>query len=387
MKRPQQLLAMAVISCNSLAPQLAALLTLAPRDFGIFSLGYLTYSLAASVGLSTVSEAYVRAKGAELDNSIPRNYAAISSWLSAVFAIISGIIFSLLTNNFIITSLSILAVGFAARRTTIRYHELRTNSWHRLLTAESTALIIFIAVLAVSLPAVKSMVSIFAAWSTSGLAMWLLGTMRNPGKPREALDWITKYRGNIRQLLGESLLQETSAIGAPYIISPILGPASFGVYRAVSNFSAPVRLVFNFIRPYLASRSLLKTISARYLLLLAGSSLTWGVLFSAVLLWVAERPSGIAMLDALAEFWLPTGVYMIFTVIVMYFYVIARTKVNAKNLWHVRVLQTVVSLVLPITGAGLGGLSGAIWGYALGTVVGAFMWITAVYLEARHRIR
>lgn len=387
MKRPTQLLAMAVVSCNNLAPQIAALLILSPGDFGTFSLGYLTFSLAASVALSTVSEAYVRAKTNDPIGSVPKNYAAISTWLSAIFALISSAIFSILSDSYLAVLLSAIAVGCAARRTTIRYHELQSRCWRKLLPAETVALGVFIVALSASFSVLEPMVTILFAWSASGLSIWFLGTMRRPGTLKAAMDWISRHRREIRPLLRESMVQEISAIGTPYVLAPMLGTASFGIYRAVSNFNAPVRLVFNFLRPYIANSSLDKSLSAKSLFFVCSLSLAWGTIFSAILLFIAERPSGIAMLDALAEFWLPAGIYMVFAVGVMYFYIIARTKVNATNLLWARLFQSSVSIVFPVTGVVLGELTGALWGSAMATMVGTLIWFCVLQIQVRYDSR
>lgn len=383
LKRLMQIVVMVIISCNNLAPQLVALLLLSPLDFGLFSLGYLTFSLAVSVALSSISEAYARAEGECQSELEPENYSAISTWLSVFFGLVAGSVFLILSGSFLTALLSSISVGSASRRSPIRYLELRSKSWRRLLFVESIALVTFIAGLGVTFARLQLLDAVLFAWASAGVAQWVLGSMRSPGSLRAAIRWVREHKREIRPLLGESLILDVSAIGTPYMLAPILGTMSFGIYRAVSNFNAPLRIVLNFLRPHLAKTSLERALSPSLLLRFGGLSFAWGVVFASTLAYVERNDSGIAMLDALSPYWLPTGIYMMFEATLQYFYIVARTKVVPKGIWLGRLCQSFVAIVLPITGALLADLVGAIWGAALAAILGSLVWLYIVQFEAR----
>jgi hypothetical protein len=57
------------------------------------------------------------------------------------------------------------------------------------------------------------------------------------------------------------------------------------------------------------------------------------------------------------------------------FYIVSRLRASRGDLLAARLVQTVLGVVGPLLGALLGGLSGAIWAYALSTLLSSLYWL------------
>jgi hypothetical protein len=173
-------------------------------------------------------------------------------------------------------------------------------------------------------------------------------------------------------------LLDLGAIGTPYILAPILGLASFGTYRAVSNISAPVRLVLTPLRPVLAGRPLVKHRSTAAL----GTSLVAATMFGlgafAFLDLIGTLGADLGTLNDLAPFALPTGIYVAANFIGTYHYIVARGHLSGRLLMTGRLIQTALVTGLPVGFALRGGLSEAIWAFTFATVAWATAWVILV---------
>ena len=88
-------------------------------------------------------------------------------------------------------------------------------------------------------------------------------------------------------------------------------------------------------------------------------------------------------LSEIVTFALPAAVFVTANFLGHYFYIVARSHVNGRRLLTGRIVQTVLAIVVPIGGVLVGGLTGAIWGYAGCTAVSALVWMALVLRPSR----
>lgn len=374
MSRSFRLCALGVVSFSQLAPQLAALFILSAEQFGAFSMGYLVFALASSVSLSVISEAYVRSEREMKSGSMPLGYGAISSWLGLLFGTFSGILFGIIDNSLVAGWAGFFAIYFASRRVPVRYLEIRIGGWRRLLAAESLALTLFVASLVVITQVFNPLNSLLMAWSILGFSQWALGTVRTIGTPSQALDWVKRYRTTIVPLLKDSSILDLSSIGAPYLIAPLLGTVGFGLYRAISNFSAPIRLIINLVRPQIVNKPATLVFSKRMISAVAVISIVFGTIASLIMYVVNRYPIGVEVLDEVSRFALQIGIFVASATLGHYLYINARIHASNRALLKGRIFQSTFAFFLPLIGALSGSLDGAIWMFALATFIGSVCW-------------
>jgi hypothetical protein len=222
-----------------------------------------------------------------------------------------------------------------------------------------------------------------AVWAASALAAAVLSKRPSLLKPKSLTEWRRRHAMEIRPLLRDSLLMDAGSIGTPYLLAPVLGLANFGVYRAISNVAAPVRLVLNPIRPQLASAPIETQRSSRRVTVVTAASLLFGGAAYLGLLLVGVLPVELGSLSAIVDFALPASVFVAANFLGHYFYIVARSHANDRRLLTGRIVQTLLAIVVPVVGVLVGGLTGAIWGYAGCTAVSAVVWTALVLRPSR----
>lgn len=373
-RRSHVLTATLVNSVLTLAPQLIALTTLGPRDFGRFSIVYLVFAWGASLQMSIVCEPVGRDQRRGHDAGVGADYRAVGTYIALGAGLLSGVVAQLLWHEPRITGVLALAAAAACFRIPARYAALLRGDWRGALVVDLAASALLVAgaaaALAVGHGAIDVVVWAWAAAMTGACVFGISPLLRAPGV---VVGWVRRRRRDIVPLTLDSLVQDISSIGAPYVIAPILGLANFGIYRAISNVAAPVRLVIEPLRP---SWARVDAVTLRHKLVRASAGIAVPAGLAAglgieVLRW---SPWSLGVLDALRPWAVPAGAFVTFSLIALMFYAAARLQLGGRALWKGRIAQSGTAIVLPIGGALLGGLAGAIWGYVVATALGAVVW-------------
>lgn len=363
----------------SVIPQLLALVLLAPGPFGLFALGYLFFALGSSFVLSFLCDAWLvrRAEGAD------GGWAAYSTVAVAASLAVGGLAAGVLA---VLTSVPVAlmtgaAVGLSTYRTCLRYRLVGTGRWRQVLRTDVQTL----AGLAVG--------GLGMLWVSGSTGLWLVlvtwvtgavaGVLVGPGPrwaPRPAVSWMRSSRGTIRPLLIDSVVADASSIGVPFLMVPILGMQGFGVYRAVANLSAPVRLVAAPLRPALVAHPLaaMAPRHRRGVLLLA--------LLAGLTTWVVLRQvsglDGDGVLLHLAGYPVAVGLYLAGSVLLSYFPFVCRAR-PGRPLRLGRLVNTGLGILLPLVGVALADLDGAVWGFACAALLSGLVWQRMAVLSTR----
>jgi hypothetical protein len=362
-----------------------ALLLLSPRDYGLFSIVYLIFAFGISLQYSILNEAWARALGRDLRFD---SWDAFSSMLMALSVLVGLAAF--------LTSMAVpglgpyawclaLAVAFSLYRGGARYFSIAQGELRQVLISDLGGIGIFaVSVTVLSLEHLSVMWIVIGSWAASAAICSLV--LRRPRYRRSLgpLSWIRSHHNEIRPLLVDSLLMDAGAIGTPFLLAGFMGSTRFGIYRAVSNVALPVRLLIDPIRPVLGrtsparlfSRSSGSAISLVTLLMAAGCYL-------ALTLVVPRIGFHVGTLSSLVPFALPASLFVAGSLLGTVYYIICRTNASHRHIVIGRIAQTVLVIAMPILGFALGGLGGAIWGFALSSVISGAVWVWFAYLSSQ----
>lgn len=366
-----------------LAIQIAALFMLEPRDFGVFSLAYLAFALTSSVAMSTISEAWLRREAGSSTAGSWRDYAGASMYLSLASGAVALVIFLLVGPLRDVAVVGALAVAASTYRVSARYYVVKTGGPRAGIPGDVIGTVaLAVALVGWLLTVGSGLVSIMVAWAVGALAS-ALGTRVPPIQgPAVLVRWVSEHRREVRALLGDSVITNITAIGTPIVLAPILGITRFGIYRALGNVAAPVRLLVLPLAPVIASRPVQSHFGLRWGSMYIGLSLGLGLGAATVLFGIQAADFNVGVLGALSEFWLPAGVFVSANFFGHLTSIIARAHLLTRELIRGRIVQMVFGVSLPIAGAVLFGLSGALWGLAMSATLSSCWWILAL---ARHR--
>ncbi|KRC49314.1 hypothetical protein ASE16_11175 [Leifsonia sp. Root227] len=378
---PRTLIAVATATnaASVLSTQLLGLISLAPADFGLFSLQYLLFALASSVTLSVVSEPWMRTDLRQNHRSTWADYSSIQLYVSMAAAVVT-LVFSLLVPGLAVIALTgALAVGVNVYRAGVRYHQVRTNQWNRVLVGDVVAFTLTVATWVVLLLlGMHGLMALSIAWLTGGVLSALVAHRPHLRGPRSIGAWFGTHRDHIVPLLKDSTLMDLGSIGTPFVVAPLLGIADFGVYRAVSNVAAPVRLILNPLRPVLAGLPAHSHRVPRRIVISIAGAFFFGVAAYLALLGIGLLHIQLGSLSAVVTYAIPTALFVSANFFGHYYYIIARSHAAQRGLLIGRIVQTSLAIILPIIGALAFGLAGAIWCYAGATVVSSTVWVLVV---------
>jgi len=367
-----------------LAVQVFALVTLAPTDFGLFSIQYLLFALGSSLSLSLISEAWLRADLRGGGRAEWRDYSSASLYLAGAAGLVTIVLSLLVEPLRPVAWLGGVAVAAAVYRSAARYYSVRMGQTRGILAGDIAGLVLAVLVWVVLFSAgVRELWMMTLVWAASALAAAVLSKRPSLLKPGSLAVWGRRHGPQIRPLLRDSLLMDAGSIGTPYLLAPALGLASFGIYRAISNVAAPVRLVLNPIRPQLASAPIGTQRSVKRVTLVAAGSVLFGGAAYLGLLLVGVIPVNLGSLSQIVDFAIPAAVFVTANFLGHYFYIVARSHVTGARLLTGRIVQTGLAIVVPIGGMLVAGLTGAIWGYAGCTAVSALVWMALVLRPSR----
>lgn len=367
--------------------QLVAMVALQPADYGVYSAMYLISAFGISIQLSTISEAWVRTTRLGGPLSPWSLYSGSLVWL----ALIAGAVGSAIAATLPFSRPFWLAVGIAVctsvYRSGARFYSLRMRNWSKVLGGDLASFLVAVAVavLVFTNASEQRLAVIVWGWALASVAAAVFSSRPYLSWPNVLLRWFSAHRKSVRPLLAESLLQDLAAIGTPYALMPILGVAQFGVYRALSNVNAPVRLVLNPIRAYMASYSAKSLRSWRVTAVQLTGAIVFGIGAFLALRLVEYFSIPLGTIAALAPQAAIVGVYILASFISTSSYFIARQIAPAKRLLLARLIQTGLATVLPILGALTFELSGAILGASIALLVSAVAWFLVLHCPPRGR--
>jgi len=384
-RRVSVALATIVNAAQVLLLQLLALVSLAPADFGAYSLQYLGFALASSLSLSLIVETWMRLRTGASASEQPtwRQFSTTLVYFSLSAGFVALVLSLLLPSLREIAIFGAIAIAASTYRAGSRYHELVSGHLHRVLVSDLSGLLATGGVWLTFTIATSqsSLLTLVIAWAAGSVLSAAIARIPLMGGPRIARRWVLDHSATIKPLLRDSSLMDLGAIGTPFIVAPVLGIASFGVYRAVSNVAAPVRLVLNPIRPLLASRPASFARSKSVVLGAAGASASFGIASFFCLWLIGQLQLNLGVLTDVASYSVPTAIFVAASFLGHFFYIAARSHANSRSLMTGRIVQTALAVLLPIAGALLGGLQLAIWGYAIATAISSATW-TALILRA-----
>jgi hypothetical protein len=362
-----------------LSVQLLGLVALAPADFGFFSLQYLFFALASSVCLSVVCEPWLRTDLHENHRSTWRDYSSMLFYLSLAAGIITAIVSIFIPDLRIVAVTGGIAVMAGTYRSGARYHQVRMNLWKPVLRADIAGLVVTLGVwVGLRETGVRGLVGLSIAWAAGTVAACLLSRWPAFQRIRSIGTWITTHRRQIAPLLRDSTLMDAGAIGTPFAVAPLMGIANFGVYRAVSNVAAPVRLVLNPLRPTLASAPLATHRDPKRIWASVGISIAFGLAAYGALRLIGVANIHLGSLSAVVTYAAPTALFVTANFLGHYYYIIARTHTRGRLMLVGRIIQTVLAVVLPLAAVVFFGLPEAIWAYAIATCISSLTWFILV---------
>lgn len=361
---------------GTLLLQLIALLGLEPAMFTQFSIIYLVFAFGSSLSLSVVSEPWIRGIN-ELDRG--RAWPAYSI-VSLAVSLLAGVI-ALGASYFLdFSALNALiaasAVTFAVLRLNIRYFAVEQREAKLVLGGDFGLMIpIALGFLLIMAGLVQPDAQfVLSTWAIGGAISLLFGRVRSAGTMLDLRRWFETHRNHISVLIKDSLILDLSAIGTPLLLLPTLGPMNFGIYRAVSNVAAPVRLILSPLRPIIVGRGRMSATRYMEIGFVAAIALTFGIVAAAVLLLVSKYSPQLGTIGPLASWPAPVGLFVAANFFGHYFYLIARGRSGVRNLMLGRYVQTATTILPPLLGGWIWGLSAAIWGIAIGVLVSALYW-------------
>jgi hypothetical protein len=365
---------------NSIAVQGIAIISLSAGHYGLFSIYFLIFAFASSLVLSVIAEPWVR-----VQRTVRSPWETYCTMLCIVAAstLIPTAFLGLATGSLLCALMLSISVALATFRVGARYFATVNNTFRYVGPADvaSTAAMIGGFFLARAC-GISDLEAVSIAWCLSNVAATcfsrpIRGTLTSG--PRR---WYNSHKLSIRPLLMDSFLLDVGVIGVPLMISPILGIASFGVYRSVSSAALPVRLVLSPLRPFLERRPLQFFLSGRVFAavtstgVLIGSSILAGLLLVDAKGWFSEGVVG-----ELAHFALPVGLFVMFNCTGNFYYLVSRTHSHGSRLLLFRFVSLGSAIVLPITGVLMYGLEGAVWAFAIDTIVLCFFIIELLRRE------
>ncbi|PFG39106.1 hypothetical protein ATJ97_1601 [Georgenia soli] len=365
-----------VHAVGTILPQLVGLAVLDATDYGHFSAIYLTYALGVSVVSSTVGDAWIvtARTGGELASW--RDYATALGWVAAVCGVIVALV-SVLTG--LGTGVVLVAGGGAALMLYYdgaRFHQGHRDRWGRVLTGDVMVVVGFaLGWGAGHLADQHGLVSLLLAWTVAA-AGGILGVVRPfVGTPARARRWMVHHQRAVRTLVADATMMNIGSIGTPYLLLVPMNLHQFGLYRAVSNVSAPARLVLSPLRPVIAGMTRTRLHSVPLVGAVLAAAGFFGTAAALALVWIELVPLPLGVISQIGPYAVPAGLYVAGNVIGEFFYMVVRFHTGRAALWSGRVVETLLAVVGPVLGWIVGGLSGAVWGYALATTAFGVVWM------------
>lgn len=368
---------------NTSTVQVIAILSLTPSDYGAFSLYYLAFAIASSVTYSAVAEAWIRS-GRDGRELLPWVQYCTTLLAVAGLALILVAVAGVLAGAPALGISFGLAICLTTYRLGARYYSVAVSHFRYVGPADLIGAIVMVIGFWALQEVTAALTALSLAWVGSSLVSVLLSE-----RPRIDLHfgprhWVRAHRASIGILFLDSALSDIGTIGVPLLLAPLLGPAKFGVYRAVSSAALPVRLMLDPIRPILGGLSVGVFARARTVLVaLLGATAIGAAAFLTLAALESAPLLASSVLNALSEYALPVGIFVGGNFLGMLYYLVGRAHFSAKRLLLYRIVETVGAVIFPVVGYVWSDLTGAIWGYVLVSIVNATFAVGLVGSEDR----
>lgn len=370
---------------SALTP-LLALLLLKPADYGLFSIVYLIYAFGISLQYSVISEAWARVRLAGGHTATWSQYSRSLIGLSFLIGMASLVTALLMPPLLPAAAFLGIASLLAVYQNGTRYYRVAEETYKRVIVSDIAGIAFFTAgvIVASGLPPLQR-VSI--AWTLGALAAVVPLGLPSVRRRYGLLAWVRSHRSAIGPLLSDSLLMDAGAIGTPFLLAGLLGPARFGVYRAVSNVALPVRLLVEPMRPAIGRSGRTVLFSATGLLTVGGVTLGMSLAaYFALIAVVPALPFSVGTLTALVPYAAAASVFVAGNLVGSVYYILCRTNSTHAQILTGRFIQTGLVIVFPIAGFLVQDLAGAIWGFSVSAVISAAVWM-GIALASRQRDR
>lgn len=359
----------------SILPQLIGIFFLASGEFGFFSLVYLLYSLAFSVLLSVLCDAWVLTEGTGGYRGA-RVYISVLTTSSLLAAVLGGVGAYLTLASVLYSLLAAICVGMAVYRVGARYYMATVSSWRKVLISDSLQLAGIVGIYFWASYFMPPLSALFVSWLSGSFLACMVGPSPKFSL-RSSYAWFASNGRTIKSLLTDSLAMNLAAIGTPFALLPFLGLEGFGLYRAIANLSAPFRLVLAPVRP-LIMRSPARALSLRAAVSMGLSVLVLSASTIGFFELVRSYQWDLGVLAELSQFAVPAALYIAGALPVSLYSVVVRAHNVPRLLIICRLCHTAIGLLFPLTGFFIGGVVGAIWGFSAGSLASGALWLLAV---------
>jgi len=386
MSRSRVVVSTGVHAVGSLLPQLVGLAALEATDYGHFAALYLTYALGLSVVFSTVCDAWIvtartggpLARWSDYSNSLA--WVALTCGCAvAVVAVLTGLQPS-------VTAVAASGAALMLYYDGSRFYQARGDRWGRVLFGDVVVVVGFLAGWTLGhLTGQHGLMSLLLAWAAGAVA-GALGVVRpSIGHPARVRTWMVEHGHATKTLVADATMMNIGSIGTPYLLLFPMSLHQFGLYRAVSNVSAPARLVLSPLRPVIAGMTRSRLHSVPLVGAVVAAAALFGTAAALALAWIELVPLPLGVIAEIGPWAVPAGLYVFGNVIGEFYYIVVRFHTGRAALWSGRLVETVLAVVGPVLGWVLGGLSGAIWGYAAATTAFGMVWMWIGLHSTRRR--
>lgn len=359
------------------------LVTLAPREYGYVSLIQLVIVLSNTLFLSLINEADGRfEERTGIRSTWPERSAAILMLAggAALATLLLSCVISPLRPNAIMWS---ALVGLSIYLGSASYFLMRDSRIERLIVGRICgASLMGGMALALYSKMENLSISVVALVQLSGVGLAVLFTRRPTlSYIRGTRSWFRERKAEARTLLIDGSLQDLGSFWAPNAIALLLGVASLGIYRAAITAASPISLLITPLRPLIASRPLSSVVAPARLGGLWLCGLAMGGSAALGLALIGELRVEVGSLTALNPYGAPIGLYVAGSAVSHLQAVMARIYLPGRWLLRGRILQGGLLGIVPVSGAALFGLSGALWGLGIGSVAVGLIWSTLLHRQ------
>ncbi|SDS34654.1 hypothetical protein [Agrococcus carbonis] len=380
MTRRGLVVAYIAMAVQQLAIQVIAVLTLAPHDYGAFGLVYLAFAWMLSLSLSIVSEPWAR--GDDADRAPWAAYCGALLALVVSGAAVLAAVLAVIGAPWAMWALGAAAV-LAAYRAGARYVAAAEHDGRHLTAPDLTATAVTVASWALATTALQPLEAVAAAWLAGNLAGILL-SQRVPWRRLRLRGWLARHGADVRVLLTESLLLDAGSIAVPALLAGPLGLGGYGVYRAAQSMTSPSLLLLGPLRPLMTRWGIDPLVGARAFALSVGAgAAVAGAVVGALLVIDALGLMPGSVLHALLPHLAPVALLVASALPAHFYYLAARIHLPGRALLRTRVASLALAAAGPLGGAAIGGLSAALWGFALAIALAAAILLLELSLHAR----
>lgn len=357
-----------------------------PPTYGAFSVVYLVHVLAASFHLSVISEAWARSNRSVRQNPIDASAGfTLAIWTAIPFSLLASILGFILFADIIITLLFFIAIGSQLLRSVQRYRVVAKRELNTVRRMDISGLIAVLigSVVVVIFQQQTNLKTILLLWTLANVGSLCWGLNRIISLKRATRHWRIAHGHEVKILFRDAVLSNINSVGTPYILVPILGLSGFGIYRSLGNSTAPVRLFVSTVRPYLSNIRLDALLAKRNIILVSVLAISSSAGAYLILMMVTSLGLQLGTLSELAEFAIATAIALPATLLNNLSTALSRLHVSGTALLRTRIITISISILLPLIGASIFNLEGAIWGFTVSKILSFVTWSLTILLYQR----